>query len=1154
MTRAAARSRRSAAAWLTALLAPALCAQDAVPVGAGSYAAGPPAHEGPKPAAMVTDRPIYLTPDASRPIPTNDWWTDLINRPFSGGLWAYPFCVQADDRGVDVTLPIGWNADGTEPARSAPVQLQAAAQGEPFVAVDARAKAWGDWTLTFRSADAAGRHIDFTIGRGLPYVWAAYGEGLTPSLTLPDGAVFFDRRGRPLTPPIAADHLGIKCGDRSFGLFAAPGTRFGMTGGQLRVQFAGDARTLVLAALARPEDLGAFTGHVNAIPQDSRYTWAYDPDGGTVTTRFTLETEPLWAGRPATLRQGFLPHHLRDTAHALPLDDASYFTPRGRLRLAAGDDFAITYPFAGTIPNFPSPALLEADDASPPLDEPRLGDYLERYVARAGETGGDTYWGGKDLVRLAKYMDLAFQSGHAAAPRLRDALRAALTDWFTYAPGEEERYFARYPNWGALVGFNESYGSAEFVDHHFHYGYFTQAAAMLAMHDPDFLDDQAFGPMVTLVARQYANWQRGDAEFPFLRTFDPWAGHSYAGGLSSPRGNNQESTSEAIQSWMGLFLLGTMLDDAGMRDCGAMGLAVESRATLEYWFDFYGDNFSPDYQHPIVGILFNSGHAYATYFSGDPAWIHGIQWIPVHPVLDFLARDRDWARGVLRGMLAERKEKEGDDSMSSMGAALGNVILGYELLFDPVSVVRQMDQLWAAGDPVARENYTGGLTYAYAHASERLGVRDHGVWFSEPTSAAYVRESALGSRTTYVLYNPRPYPQRVTAYRDGDPIGRVRVPGRTQTVTDTLTPGDDVTQPGVVACVPAADATAVPRDLSTLYAVFDQPLDASTLGGIGLEGPDAPGVEPRLVGGGEVIAMTLDGPLTADARYTVTISTGVQTARGAPALNAAWTWSFTLAPLPPLAVVSVDPPDAAERVALDLGQIVVRFNAPIDAATLKKVRLRGAGAPSLVPEIDPQDPERVVFKVSGPLQPDAGYALHLPADLAAGTERRLGEPVTVAFTTEPSPCPPNVYRDSFAGRGHTVSGGLRVDFASAVKPHGGAFSIRLVAGDTDGTLYLFHGTSDHGDGRDAVDLRAYDRIALSLRSDAEGEPLWLKIGHPVFDAAFHQVRYTQATPQFQQVKLELPEGRDQINTLLVVGVPAGATVDLDDIRFLKPGE
>jgi endoglucanase Acf2 len=88
------------------------------------------------------------------------------------------------------------------------------------------------------------------------------------------------------------------------------------------------------------------------------------------------------------------------------------------------------------------------------------------------------------------------------------------------------------------------------------------------MLDSEFLS--TYGEMLKLVTKQYANWERNDTFLPYLRTFDPWIGHSYAGGTSSGGGNNQESTSEAMQSWVGMFLqAGLAHDIADARPQGA---------------------------------------------------------------------------------------------------------------------------------------------------------------------------------------------------------------------------------------------------------------------------------------------------------------------------------------------------------------------------------------------------------------------------------------------------------------------------------------------------------------------------------------------------------------------------------------------------------
>ncbi|HRX87630.1 MAG TPA: glycosyl hydrolase, partial [Phycisphaerae bacterium] len=476
-------------------------------------------------------------------------------------------------------------------------------------------------------------------------------------------------------------------------------------------------------------------------------------------------------------------------------------------------------------------------------------------------------------------------------------LRGALADWFTYTPGEEARYFAAYPHWGALVGFNESYYSFEFTDHHFHYGYFAMASALLGMYDPAFLAD--FGPMAELVTKEYANWDRTDQRFPYLRTFDPWRGHSYAGGLSSPGGNNQESSSEAIQSWAGMFLLGSVRGDAEMTAAGAMGYAIETEAMLEYWQDLYGQtgeagNFSPTYPKTITGILFDSGQAYATYFSGDPAWIYGIQWLPISPAMNHLVRDPDFAAAQYAAMMGERDtwlaaETGEPNTISGMGTSLGNVVLGYVQLFDPDWVAEQLDALWTAEDPIARDNYTGGITYYFAHANRLLGDIQWDERLDVPTSQVYYNRTR--DEHSYVAYNPSDAHRLATVTSNGVVLGKVHLPPRALTrATTLLTPGAPF---AVLADWPADGSQAVRPALDEIAVVFSEPPAPGSLGAVSIAGPGVAGLTNVHIADGLIAVFDLVGAVEAGAEYAVTVP-GSVASTGNTTLGADHVFTFTI--------------------------------------------------------------------------------------------------------------------------------------------------------------------------------------------------------------------------------------------------------------------
>lgn len=684
--------------------------------------------------------------------------------------------------------------------RDAPPANAGGDETTTFRAKDCKALRWGDWSLTLRMSGAGSEFLDITLGRGMPYCWADFHEAAAVIETFSD-ATFESADGREAEFPLSSDRVVVAFPDRKFVVFAPPGSVVQRDGSRLRFQFSGPLRRLAVSPLIgglSPESLAAAA---MTPPLDTRISWTYDPASAAVRTKWDLTLD----GGGKAMVQGWLPHHYREGQSDTVFDGPVFETPRGKMRCASGTSFQFRFRFDGFLPTLPAPT---ADGG---FDPARMTAYLADF-AEKWKPGGDTYWGGKDLLRAGQGLDIAEATGQTAiAEDLRVKLRDALADWFTYTPDESEHYFARYSRWKALIGFRDSYGSFQFTDNHFHYGYFTMASALLARHDPTFLQD--FGPMATLVAKQYANWDREDREFPFLRTFDIWEGHSNAGGFAGGNGNNQESSSEAMQSWAGLFLLGSALGDSGMRDAGAMGFAMERAATMQYWFNYSAwkdgpeaSNWPPAYKHSVVGILQSAGQAFATYFSGDPAWIYGIQWLPASPPLDYLAIDPAFSKWLYGRMWEERadwlpahnarRQKEAADrnqafrpeenTIASIGPALGSVLLGYQLQFDPAGMLAELDPLWAAHDPVGTDPNGATVNYYLAQAALALGPRQWD-WSASPATAAVFKNPKSGA-LTYVAVNYSDKPVDVAFKNNGADSGTLRVPPRKLVSSTTLVP------------------------------------------------------------------------------------------------------------------------------------------------------------------------------------------------------------------------------------------------------------------------------------------------------------------------------------------------------------------------------
>ena len=761
-------------------------AQSVVKVGKGSYAAYTPlclcysedhkpgdwGFKGDKSRDMQV-RKIYLTERQNQPIPTNDWWTNLITEQYSGHLWSYPQMIQATANGMDIQQPSFWIEDGTELKSNTVLSVG----GEKFKPASAVAEHWHDWDVEFSMKDG-NKQMYVTMAHGTPFTWMET-KGITPTLQLQKSGWtdkdyqdtdtrYLDAEGRAIGNTYEGSQLIMERGGELYGIYLPAGSTITINQkGVATVHLKNEAKGyVVVASLHQIDDLKAMAPYALNVPRDTRVDWHYDGNG-TMKTTWHVEAENLAgdANNHAVL-QGFLPHQYRDTGFdcTLPFNGETYRTPHGLLKMAVGNDFEVDYKFYGMLPYWAAP---DANDSKKnPYDEAKMTEMLTRY-ADTGTFGTDTYWGGKGLTQMALYMMMAREMGKKELfDQCRKRLKEAMVNWLTYTPGEKNTFFARYDRWGAMVGYGTSYDSDTFNDHHFHYGYFTLAGALLALVDDDFRDN--YGPMLKLVAKDYANWDRNDTQYPLFRTFDPWAGHSFAGGMGDGNGNGQESTSEAMQSWGGLYLLGVALGDNEMRDSGIFGWLSEARGTAEYWFDRHRDNIDyTKFKHPYSSNLTCHGVGYWTYFGYQNIYMQGIQWMPTSTALDYLSEDKAFAKWDYEMLFedpsktADRDASNGkwfDDSFSNPNAARldksgdwGNVTLSYLQRSDPAEAASIFDKLWAQNNDIAKTSSTNGISYFSTHSHLTNGDLDWSITANIPTARVY--RKADGTKT-HMAYNP----------------------------------------------------------------------------------------------------------------------------------------------------------------------------------------------------------------------------------------------------------------------------------------------------------------------------------------------------------------------------------------------------------------
>ncbi|CEG44307.1 endo--beta [Plasmopara halstedii] len=255
------------------------------------------------------------------------------------------------------------------------------------------------------------------------------------------------------------------------------------------------------------------------------------------------------------------------------------------------------------------------------------------------------------------------------------------------------------------------FGNGIYNDHHYHYGYWVTASAILKKLDPTWSGMAQLDTMVWTLIRDVANPSAKDTYFPKFRHFSWYLGHSYSHGVTPMAdGKDEESTSEDMNFCYGLKLWGQVSGNKAVEDLGSLMLRLNAR-TVRTYFLMTSDNtihpaqFVPNH---VTGIFFDNKVDYTTWFSAEKYCIHGIQMIPVLPI-NGLARTTKFIK------------EEWDDILSKEAIVTNNDVTNawLSLLLVNQAVINQADAL--AG--LATAAMDDGLTRSWAlyNAASRGG-------------------------------------------------------------------------------------------------------------------------------------------------------------------------------------------------------------------------------------------------------------------------------------------------------------------------------------------------------------------------------------------------------------------------------------------------
>lgn len=323
---------------------------------------------------------------------------------------------------------------------------------------------------------------------------------------------------------------------------------------------------------------------------------------------------------------GLLPHQYQHY-DILPKEIYSVDSLRGdQLFFETGREMIVSMPKLEMFENTPLNVLESGEIA-------QVNQSLEAETAVLELWGGGSYFGAKNLAKGARMIQIADSIGNITArDKIMAILKKETIDWFDskISPGNDK-------NWeydkkiGTLSANPEEFSSKnDLNDHHFHYGMQLYSAAVLAKFDPDF--KLKYGNFVNLISRDIAGFVENDNYFPKLRVFDHFEGHSWASGIQNfANGNNQESTSESINAWYGLWSWGVASGNKKMVDLGKYLYSQEVNSANFYWLNnpkkesiFKKSN----YKYQTASVVWGGAYTFSTWFSADPMAIKGIQYLP----------------------------------------------------------------------------------------------------------------------------------------------------------------------------------------------------------------------------------------------------------------------------------------------------------------------------------------------------------------------------------------------------------------------------------------------------------------------------------------------------------------------------------------------
>ncbi|TFK45626.1 putative endo-1,3-beta-glucanase [Heliocybe sulcata] len=635
-------------------------------------------------------RPKSLKVSDKTPLQTNKFYANLFLGSQSQGVWLHPYSVwwSRGDSGVLRSWGLSVShvdrnqkAYGPDPSSDPaqyyinPIGIQSmtfsAAEFTPalsYMSLDSPTQFSVNFRLHLGPGDH-GRRITFPLLQGCGFITGIYAD-LTPQF---ESAVFFRkvRQEKHATPGVGKWRILLEDG-KTWLLYAH--------------SFDGQGFTLKISNNSRIQASNRFTGAIQLakVPEETPQLeavidactggWptamaiAGSVDGSIGTYSFNYVRE---GSSSAPLLMYALPHHIqsfdRHTASRVQSRLGLQSTTKGFMTAVVSDRWVMSETDLPSALGF-SPTSATFDPGSGGLSESakeiiRRAAIEESMQDASQQSDLDSmYFSGKAVDKFACLVWAAWDAlqDRELAGALLEKVREALARFVE----NRQQYPLAYDGiWKGLVttaiyktrDLMSDFGNGCYNDHHFHYGYFVHAAAVVARLDKELHNTTTWLDLhrdfVNNLVRDAANPSEQDVHFPVSRAFDWFHGHSWAKGLfESADGKDQESTSEDAYFSYALKLWGSVAGDKATEARGSLMLAIQRRVFQNYFLmENSNVNQPPRFiKNKVTGILFENKCDHATYFGSETHFIQGIHMIPISPVSPYIRSGKfvqeEWSR------------------------------------------------------------------------------------------------------------------------------------------------------------------------------------------------------------------------------------------------------------------------------------------------------------------------------------------------------------------------------------------------------------------------------------------------------------------------------------------------------------------------------